>query len=1168
MEPQSPPKRITRARAAKAVEPATKTTKIVTAAAKAKATRSTSSTMSTANKRKTRPDDGDDSDHDDLDNVEPPPTSIMKPTRATRGRPKKTVEQPPPQQDSEQPPPPVKAARGRPKKVIEPPADEPAKPVRATRTRKITTEEAEMPAEPIKKTTRGRLPLTVAPKTAAKPALKKSVKFEEPEKENIAPAAGRKVTAKAPEPAPATTGLRGKPIRRPGTAGRATAARSTRSAPTVSDIKEDKPIPLSPKKINQLSMSRADSDDELAMDEKAPVRRLKKGPIKPPALGITKSAIDRPAAVTATGAEAADGNLVLAPPEPFISLGSPARRLPPSPFKNIIKSPPRRVEGVLGAPASQARTDDQTAQSPMKMSLLQSPAKRPPVVMGSAGGAQPTPLKMSFLSSPAKRIASPAKAAIPNLAPKATLLTTPLPTQYQYNAHDDDDMMDENGDDAIPDSPTRLRFPGRLSAVLPRHADPALASNMMSLPEDAEDEEDEDVQVTEVENVENAALSDAMAVADVHSEEEDQPVHSADISPPCSPPAAAITGRAMFGLREKDLDGYDHDATESETDEEEPASDFHVLPATPCPAVSSSKKANIRTPSVGRSTVKRVRMDDKFGFTPLADQLSGWTAGPSPLKTGAGQETLVPTSRAVPAVSEPSPMRNTFFEDAMSAAGPAEADLANEEEEKEMAADLDSPVLEDIPFSEEDVALVAEANEMSLMEPEEVEEMIYHEHQNSMDDSISEASQEYGDENENPIDPNLGPITPQRAAMAHREFHTVSKIPLKPADESSSQKIKKRSHSISRLPVQRPPMPRSASVISYSPMKQSSKSSSEEEDQENGEEERATSAPPPVTPSKSEAGSWSTMGTPARTPRRDLNPALLRGAVVFVDVHTTEGADASGIFVELLSQMGARCVKSWSWNPSSPPGKDGSAASKIGITHVVYKDGGKRTLEKVRESAGVVQCVGVSWVLDCERENQWLDEAPYYIDTSMMPRGGARRRKSMEPRAIANMNGMLVPTPVRNTNNGSHKQSSPRTPANGRRASALWVRTPENDEDADHEDDEEDAEEDRHNPEWTSMLTPVPKTPAPEAIARFAANLDLATPSAASEDDDDDCEDPLVRRNVLMTRTCPPKKPIMLGEGILGKEKDERVLMRLMAARRKSLQFAPKIGSPLARAWN
>jgi hypothetical protein len=108
---------------------------------------------------------------------------------------------------------------------------------------------------------------------------------------------------------------------------------------------------------------------------------------------------------------------------------------------------------------------------------------------------------------------------------------------------------------------------------------------------------------------------------------------------------------------------------------------------------------------------------------------------------------------------------------------------------------------------------------------------------------------------------------------------------------------------------------------------------------------------------------WSNMGTPARTPRRDLNPRLLQGAVVFVDVHTSEGADASGIFVELLSQMGARCLKTWSWNPSGSSNSDLSS-NKVGITHVVYKDGGKRTMEKVRQSNGVVHCVGVSWVLE------------------------------------------------------------------------------------------------------------------------------------------------------------------------------------------------------------
>lgn len=117
-------------------------------------------------------------------------------------------------------------------------------------------------------------------------------------------------------------------------------------------------------------------------------------------------------------------------------------------------------------------------------------------------------------------------------------------------------------------------------------------------------------------------------------------------------------------------------------------------------------------------------------------------------------------------------------------------------------------------------------------------------------------------------------------------------------------------------------------------------------------------APPSKSPSVAPS--------PSKTPRRPSQQAL-RGAVVHVDVHTTEGEDASGIFVELLQQMGARCVKTWSWNPrssSSPIDGQDPTNAKVGITHVVYKDGGLRTLEKVKYAAGLVKCVGVGWVLE------------------------------------------------------------------------------------------------------------------------------------------------------------------------------------------------------------
>ena len=232
----------------------------------------------------------------------------------------------------------------------------------------------------------------------------------------------------------------------------------------------------------------------------------------------------------------------------------------------------------------------------------------------------------------------------------------------------------------------------------------------------------------------------------------------------------------------------------------------------------------------------------------------------------------------------------------------------------------------------------------------------------------SEASQEYGDENAIPIDPVLLALSPTRAPsipafrtpkriLAERVCHTVSKVPLKAAAEDSPARPSpmKRSASISRLPAPRPStnLSRSNTVISYSP----AKSTRQARPQPNGQQEDVVMEEAYATPSKPDAA-WSNIGTPARTPRRDLNTALLKGAVVFVDVHTSDGADASSLFTELLTQMGARCVKSWTWNPNSDDG------SKIGITHIVFKDGGKRTLEKAKETGGVVTCVGVGWVLE------------------------------------------------------------------------------------------------------------------------------------------------------------------------------------------------------------
>lgn len=210
-------------------------------------------------------------------------------------------------------------------------------------------------------------------------------------------------------------------------------------------------------------------------------------------------------------------------------------------------------------------------------------------------------------------------------------------------------------------------------------------------------------------------------------------------------------------------------------------------------------------------------------------------------------------------------------------------------------------------------------------------------------------------------------ITPVRVNRdAIRTVHTVSKVPLKAeADESPIKYPRKRARSMSidiQLPIRASPgrvklVPKSRkSTTPDSPTPTLTKRNPLAEIKDTSEPERH------AVPS--------TTASPAKTPRRDLKSKqqCLRGAVVFVDVHTTEGEDASGIFIELLTQMGAKCVKSWSWNPrsSQSPGVDGSESvnSKVGITHVVYKDGGVRTMEKVRQAGDLVKCVGVGWVLE------------------------------------------------------------------------------------------------------------------------------------------------------------------------------------------------------------
>lgn len=186
----------------------------------------------------------------------------------------------------------------------------------------------------------------------------------------------------------------------------------------------------------------------------------------------------------------------------------------------------------------------------------------------------------------------------------------------------------------------------------------------------------------------------------------------------------------------------------------------------------------------------------------------------------------------------------------------------------------------------------------------------------------------------------------------------------------------------------------------------------------------------------------------------------------------------------------------------------------------------------------------------CEREDKWLDEADYTIDTSIVPRGGGRRRKSMEPRALANLNGNLVPA---TNSNETPSKTATRVDISPTQEFLTF-----------------DTPASRRE---TFIIEPV----------QTQAEVDISTPATpiAMSVDDDMLEDGsawgspttpyyLSKNPELIQRTCPPKQMAAAGglfplSGNVEDQPDETVRRRLLEARRKSLQWSSRIRSPLGR---
>ncbi len=974
--PDSPPKRMTRAhaKATDETEAGPKATKITTASAKAAGEKIKAAVSARTSKRKTRVDNEDVNMMEEAAAIERPKAKVSKavvdkskkavaPAKASKRKNRtdeeevETIGVPVAVEDVvivEQPKAESPKTKGRQKKAgiveeEEPHVVEPAK-TRGRRPRAAVVEEPKAAAhkttrgrpkkeaeqttaeaepiekveekgeKPLKKTTRGRAgAITAKPSTATAPkstaaATKKRVKFEEePDKENIPieTVVPKKSSMK-------TTGIKAKPVRKPAAArGSVRGRNAVQEDSSTQDREKNENTPLSPKKISQVARSdQVSSEDELA-GERTPIRALSKSPAKRPMSPIKGFG----------SVSKLNFNQNSAPASPAKTMSSsisasPARRPPASPFKDALKRSPKKAN--FGDPIAQPVL--LSSRTPIKMSLLQESPKKgvlessvKPVLDSSQ-----SPLKFSLLQSPARRpIASPKKANVvgsPRKAGKDPRSLVPTVEHSEQDLSIPTDINREGGIAPVIAESGLSRWPASPQkqneivedTPLERPSTSEPATFDVSIPDD---------------------LSDSTAPDGCVAEETAQE-HSSMIKAPAFSIAASA---------------YRRISVESEISEDELASPQKELEYTPVRRFEASTKDS-KTPNIIPDP--REPSNGSISFTPLADKLSSWSATSPNKQNGAhrsrqarGVFSLEGTGikgsneQIYPEILATTPAKSSFFDDEM-------AVLHNQ---------VDRPT---------DEVMVEHTSDLHTFEV-------------SQD---SQASEEYGDENEAPINPETltaeqdaedptltctpaKVFTPAKAVLQQpREFHTVSKVPLRASDDESPLKV---------------PRQRSRSFGGPLAVMQSWKPSGNIEDQDMLNEQpdtpvlKATAVP--QTPNSCMKLD---LETPGRTVRKGVVPDVLKGAVVYVDVHTSEGADASGIFVDLLTQMGARCVKQWSWNPraSAVDLLDDSAspqalslevsASKVGITHVVYKDGGKRTLEKVRASNGIVLCVGVGWVLE------------------------------------------------------------------------------------------------------------------------------------------------------------------------------------------------------------
>lgn len=999
--PDSPPKRVTRARAKASddLESKTKVTKIVTASVRVAVQNKRPVKPVKASKRNTKPVDHKAEAAAPTGSEEP----AAKETIQTKTRSKKTEEKVTKKPAEKNGAAPSTRRIAKPLAEMEVHVEAPktrGRPKKVLTTTVSSSSDAQQVAkpEPASRTARSRAAVTAAknnpiPSVVAAPARKR-VKFQdesEKEKENIPQPRNLK------DSVPSKTGLKAKPVRKPAASKAATRSKKAQDEQKKSDngVELEEVRPLSPKKVKQIAKSCSmGSEDELCQ-ERTPVRAMSKSPMKPPVSAFRD--MDKSASKLRFDDAEMPSNLTKS--STFTILTSPARRPPPSPFKDSLRHSPKRVNlGESMAPVSK------NLQSPTKTILLRSPAKRPlsPLKLMAAGASQgsnaevasnhsgetsaeSTQLNPSVLS-PTKAITSPLRAASSPENPSKGLTPT----------------MADQGVELVAQAPApltaiKLPEPNMSGSLSPGEVSPAKSATA--------------TEITETESSSpqppKTIIAEPAGRRTTTPEIERKELTTANTAvlstTPPEPAPLFVAPVFSFGTTPR------VSAEEPESEDELVSSRDTQIAGTVLRTMPSALQSKITQGGFEWSPIPNDNAQP-FSLTPLAMQFGDWVAS-SPENTVSAE----PLERKRGIFS---PLVQTFCGQDVQESG---KEISECTENGVLGSPFKPSFFEDCFYSD----IIPDQGPSSIGQSPASEMMDEKPDITDNSLSLSQSFEEYGDENVIPVDhlegaerrsdgdnPGLTCTPATVFASFPREIHTVSKVPLKPAGDDSPTKIpKKRSRSLATCHQTHNGIEiasASSRVFDHNLINQQQASTcpsnalestkaSFSEDNTNNKTPTKPAIDQPRTPGSfscfSSFSSYS--GTPGRTVRKSLNSNILKGAVVYVDVHTSEGADASGIFLDLLTQMGARCVKKWNWNPSRAGSGAGAGAggtshahthhddragasgedededspgnnnnNKIGITHVIYKDGGKRTLEKVREAKGVVLCVGVGWVLE------------------------------------------------------------------------------------------------------------------------------------------------------------------------------------------------------------